>query len=193
MRMVRHRREGRGEQSSLACKGTCTKMACCVQCCFWQGKKGVVLHYHWEFLTKVCYRLLIKTLKNHINLWKMGIRWPLVIINTSDTTLIRTAWKEELGFTIEEERWEEYLQNIQERSINAKQNLFQFKTFRYTSIKLSCMRFFQRYHLNAINIKLQKIHWFIHYGHAANSKDTGLIFFQEYIKERLIQKQWLLY
>ncbi len=72
-----HGREGRGEQSSLAFKDTCTKMGCCVQSCFWQGTKGVVLHYHWEILTKVCYRLFIKTLKNHINLWKMGIRWPL--------------------------------------------------------------------------------------------------------------------
>ncbi len=26
------------------------------------------------FFTKVCYRLFIKTLKNPINLWKMGIR-----------------------------------------------------------------------------------------------------------------------
>ncbi len=41
---------------------------------FWQGK-GVFLHYHWEILTKVCYGLFIKTLKNHINLCKMGIWW----------------------------------------------------------------------------------------------------------------------
>ncbi len=34
------------------------------QSCFWEGKKGVVLHYHWEILTKVCYRPFIKTLKN---------------------------------------------------------------------------------------------------------------------------------
>ncbi len=72
-----HGREGQGEQSSLAFKESCTKTACCVQSCFWQGKKGVVLHYHWEILTKVCYRLFIKTLKYHINLWKMGIQWPL--------------------------------------------------------------------------------------------------------------------
>ncbi len=39
--------------------------------------KKVFLHYHWEFFTQVCYRLFIETLKNHINLWKMGIRWPL--------------------------------------------------------------------------------------------------------------------
>ncbi len=43
-----------------------------IQSCFWQGKKGVVLHYHLEILTKLCYRLFIKTLKNHMNLWKMG-------------------------------------------------------------------------------------------------------------------------
>ncbi len=30
-----------------------------------------------EILTKRCYRLLIKTLKNNINLWKMAITWPL--------------------------------------------------------------------------------------------------------------------
>lgn len=29
------------------------------------------------YLTKVCNRLFIKTIKNHINLWKMGIRWPI--------------------------------------------------------------------------------------------------------------------
>ncbi len=28
----------------------------------------------FEILTKPCYRLFIKILKNHINLWKMGIR-----------------------------------------------------------------------------------------------------------------------
>uniref|UniRef100_A0A8C1LEJ7 Fucolectin tachylectin-4 pentraxin-1 domain-containing protein n=1 Tax=Cyprinus carpio TaxID=7962 RepID=A0A8C1LEJ7_CYPCA len=38
------------------------------------GVYGVVLHYHVQILTKVCYRLFIKTLKNHIKLWKMYIR-----------------------------------------------------------------------------------------------------------------------
>ncbi len=37
--------------------------------------KKVFLHYHWEILDKVCYRLLIKTLNNHINLLN-GIQWP---------------------------------------------------------------------------------------------------------------------
>ncbi len=39
--------------------------------------KKVFLHYHWEIWTKVCYRLFIKTIKNHINLCKMGIWWHL--------------------------------------------------------------------------------------------------------------------
>ncbi len=52
-----HRREGRGEQSSLACKEICTKMSRCEQSCFWQGKKGVVIHDNWEYFKK--------TLKNH--------------------------------------------------------------------------------------------------------------------------------
>ncbi len=72
-----HGREGRSQQSSLAFKATWTRSACWKQSWFWQGKKCVFLHYHWEILTKVCYRLFIKTLKNHINLCKMGIRWPL--------------------------------------------------------------------------------------------------------------------
>ncbi len=39
----------------------------------------ILLHLEkkWAILTKVCYRLFIKTLKNYINLWKMAIRWPL--------------------------------------------------------------------------------------------------------------------
>ncbi len=32
---------------------------------FLTSLKSVVLHYHWEVLTKVCYRLFMKTLKNH--------------------------------------------------------------------------------------------------------------------------------
>ncbi len=56
-------REGRGEQSSFAFKAMCNKTACCRHSCFWQGKNGVVLHYHWKILTKLCYRLFIKTLK----------------------------------------------------------------------------------------------------------------------------------
>ncbi len=45
---------------------------------FLTSLKSVVLHYHWEVLTKVCYRLFMKTLKNHTNFWKkMGIRCPL--------------------------------------------------------------------------------------------------------------------
>ncbi len=35
--------------------------------------KGVVLHDHWGILTKVCCRHFMKILKNHTNLWKMGI------------------------------------------------------------------------------------------------------------------------
>ncbi len=40
--------------------------------------KGCCLTYHWKFLTKVCYRLFTKMLNNHINLWKIGILWPLL-------------------------------------------------------------------------------------------------------------------
>ncbi len=64
-------REGWGKQSSFAFKAECNNMACSEKSCFWQGKKGIVLHFHWEILTNVCYRLFII---NHINL---GIRWPL--------------------------------------------------------------------------------------------------------------------
>ncbi len=73
------------------CTRTCTETGSCEQSCFWQGKKGVVLHYHWEILTKVYNRLFIKTLKNLINLWKMGIRWPLFKKNSS--TLLYTVGK----------------------------------------------------------------------------------------------------
>ncbi len=52
-----HGREGQGEQSSLAFKGTCTETACCEQSWFWQGKKGVVLHYHWEIVTNCNFSL----------------------------------------------------------------------------------------------------------------------------------------
>lgn len=41
----------------------------------------------------------------------------------SDTTLIRKAWKEDVGFTTEEEHWKECLPNIHECSINARHNL----------------------------------------------------------------------
>ncbi len=34
-----HWREGRGQQNSLAFKGTCTETSCCEQSCFWQGKR----------------------------------------------------------------------------------------------------------------------------------------------------------
>ncbi len=64
-----HRREGRGEQCSLAWKEICTETSHCEQSCFWQGKKGVVLHDHWDHFKK--------TLMNHTTLWKMGIRCPL--------------------------------------------------------------------------------------------------------------------
>ncbi len=39
------------------------------------------LHYQWKILTKLCYRLFIKTLKNNINLWKMGIIWPPLMLD----------------------------------------------------------------------------------------------------------------
>jgi len=64
--------EERGGVSScsLSFKETCTKTGRCEQSCFWGGKKCVVLHNHWGILTKVCYKLYMKTLKNHTNLWK---------------------------------------------------------------------------------------------------------------------------
>ncbi len=36
--------------------------------------KTVLFYTTVEKLTKICYILFIKTLKNHISLWKMGIR-----------------------------------------------------------------------------------------------------------------------
>ncbi len=59
-------KRGPGGQSSLACKEICTETSRCEQSCFWPGKKGVVFHDHWDHFEK--------TLKNHTNLWKMGIR-----------------------------------------------------------------------------------------------------------------------
>ncbi len=69
-RAAQKRGVGWGEQSTFAFKATCNKTVCYKQSCFWQGKKCVVLHYHWEILTKVYFRFFIKTLKNHIDLWK---------------------------------------------------------------------------------------------------------------------------
>ncbi len=46
----------------------------------------------------------------------------------SDTTTIRKAWEEDLGFTIEDAQWEECLQNIHDCSINTRHNLIQFKS-----------------------------------------------------------------
>uniref|UniRef100_A0A672QI48 Phospholipase n=1 Tax=Sinocyclocheilus grahami TaxID=75366 RepID=A0A672QI48_SINGR len=45
------------------------------------GKKGV-FYTTIEKLTKLCYRLFIKTLKNHINLWKMGILSELIYVHS---------------------------------------------------------------------------------------------------------------
>ncbi len=58
----RWKRRGGVSSSSLSFKGTCTETGCCEQSCFWQGKKGVVLHCHWGILTKVCYRRFTKTI-----------------------------------------------------------------------------------------------------------------------------------
>ncbi len=49
-----HRREGQGEQSSLACKEICTETSCCV-----------LLHTHRDQF-KI-------TINNHTNLWTLGI------------------------------------------------------------------------------------------------------------------------
>ncbi len=62
---------------SLSFKEACTETDRCEQSCFWQGKKCVVLHDHWGILTKVCCRHFMKTIMNHTNLWKMGLRCPL--------------------------------------------------------------------------------------------------------------------
>ncbi len=59
--MLFHRREGRGEQSSLACKEICTETSRCEPSCFWQGKKGVVLHDHlrpFQEVPKESYQLV---------------------------------------------------------------------------------------------------------------------------------------
>ncbi len=76
MRTASHPTEERGLMSGaqLAFKEHALKRAAEYRA---EGKKGIVLHYHWEILTKVCYRIFTKTLKNQINLWKKGIRWPL--------------------------------------------------------------------------------------------------------------------
>ncbi len=65
-------REGRGEQSLFVLKAAFKNTAWVRRSCFWQGKDCVVLHYHWDILNKLCYRLFMKTLKN-----QMCIRWPL--------------------------------------------------------------------------------------------------------------------
>ncbi len=46
--MAHHLTEERGGQSSLAL--TCTETGSLWTEFFWQGKKGVVLHYHWDIL-----------------------------------------------------------------------------------------------------------------------------------------------
>ncbi len=71
--------------SSLSFKGTCTETGRREHSCFWQGKKGVVLHYHWEILNKVCYRLFMKTLKNHTNLckWASDVPFKKILANTA--------------------------------------------------------------------------------------------------------------
>ncbi len=71
------RKRGRSQHNSLAFKGTWTKNGMLKTELILTGWRRCILHYHWELLTKVCYRLFVKTLKNHINLWKMDIRWPL--------------------------------------------------------------------------------------------------------------------
>ncbi len=63
-----HKRERWGEQWSLACKEICTETSHCEQSCFWQSKKGVVLHDHWDHFKK--------TLKNPTTLWKMASNVP---------------------------------------------------------------------------------------------------------------------
>ncbi len=65
----------------------------------------------------------------------------------SDTTTIRKAWEEDLGFTIEDAQWEECLQNIHDYSINTRHvihvkhvNVIQFKSLYRVFIcaKLNC-------------------------------------------------------
>ncbi len=38
----------------------------------------IIIHYLWNIFPKRCYRLFIKTIKNNINLCKMGIMTPLI-------------------------------------------------------------------------------------------------------------------
>ncbi len=88
-RAAQKRGVGWGNQSTFAFKATCNKTVCSKQSCFWQGKKCVVLHYHWEILTKVYFRFFIKTLKNHIDLWKWASDDPFnkAIVSFYLTTL----------------------------------------------------------------------------------------------------------
>ncbi len=64
-------REGRGQQSSLAFKATWTKKWLAENWADFDRVKKVF------FYTKQSMWLFIKTLNNHINLWKLCIRWPL--------------------------------------------------------------------------------------------------------------------
>ncbi len=60
-------------RAHLHLKENATKRLALTRAVFDRFKK-VFFYTTVEKLTKLCYRLFIKTLKNHINLWKMGIR-----------------------------------------------------------------------------------------------------------------------
>lgn len=52
----------------------------------------------------------------------------LIDLLDSDTTTIRKAWEEDLGYAIDDAKWEECLQNVHDCSINTRHNLIQFKS-----------------------------------------------------------------
>ncbi len=80
----RLRREGWGgvSRAHLHLKRHATKRFAINRAVF-DKVKCVVLHYHWEILTKVYFRFFIKTLKNHIDLWKWASDDPFNKANVS--------------------------------------------------------------------------------------------------------------
>ncbi len=85
-----YRREGWGEQSSLVCKEICSETSCFEQSCFWQGKKGVVFHDHWDHFEK--------TLKNRHR--KIDIQCTLWSTATTKSDLLKNHSEAKYRFRI---------------------------------------------------------------------------------------------
>ncbi len=64
-------------RSSAIFKGKWHNTACSKKSCFWKGK-NLFFKLPLRIWTNLCYRTVIKTLKNNINLWKMALyeSWP---------------------------------------------------------------------------------------------------------------------